>query len=185
MNHYLNSDVAIKYGMVGAILIDEIVKSIKKNDKDNVYFYNNNHWYYGSAISLQKKHQYLTRSLIQRTLKNLVNTGALEAKNINKLKSDRTFSYRVIDKLIMDMYDNVKYIRKVHTKYQKFLQTLYWQDVKLKVLDRGNDTCQYCGATASLQVHHLTYEHHGNEMEYLDDLVVLCRDCHKKEHNID
>ncbi len=73
---------------------------------------------------------------------------------------------------------------KIKTKYHKFLQSSYWQDVRFKVLDRDNNTCQYCGATTSLQVHHLTYEHHGEEMEYLEDLIALCKDCHKKEHNI-
>jgi 5-methylcytosine-specific restriction endonuclease McrA len=33
-----------------------------------------------------------------------------------------------------------------------------------------------------VNVHHRTYEHHGEEHQYLDDLILLCHPCHSKFH---
>jgi 5-methylcytosine-specific restriction endonuclease McrA len=68
--------------------------------------------------------------------------------------------------------------------YQKFLNSPYWKMVRKEVLQRDKKMCTKCGSTADLQVHHLTYVNHGNEMYHLEDLVTLCEICHKKEHNI-
>ena len=35
----------------------------------------------------------------------------------------------------------------------------------------------------TVDVHHKTYEHHGQEHRYLGDLVLLCRNCHSKFHD--
>lgn len=69
------------------------------------------------------------------------------------------------------------------TEYNLFLQSDYWKQVREWVLQRDNNTCKSCGATKYLQVHHLTYEHHGREHEYLEDLVTVCRGCHERIHN--
>lgn len=37
-------------------------------------------------------------------------------------------------------------------------------------------------ADTVLDLHHKTYEHHGDELEHLDDLEFLCRDCHAYRH---
>jgi hypothetical protein len=41
--------------------------------------------------------------------------------------------------------------------------------------------CALCNASDFINVHHRTYERLGRES--LDDLTVLCRDCHAKFHN--
>ena len=33
-----------------------------------------------------------------------------------------------------------------------------------------------------LNTHHKTYIHHGEEIDHLEDLIVLCQECHEKEH---
>ena len=58
----------------------------------------------------------------------------------------------------------------------------YWQAVRLLVLKRDNKQCQNCGALENLCVHHLSYEHEGSELDYLDDLTTLCRSCHARVH---
>lgn len=68
------------------------------------------------------------------------------------------------------------------TEYNRFLQSDYWKQVREWILQRDNYTCQSCGATTYLQVHHLTYEHHGEEHLHPEDLITLCRDCHKRAH---
>ena len=70
-------------------------------------------------------------------------------------------------------------------RYKAFLKTDYWKAVRVKVFLRDSKTCQRCGSKKKLEAHHLTYKHHRNEMKHLEDLITLCRDCHKKEHNND
>lgn len=36
-----------------------------------------------------------------------------------------------------------------------------------------------------LNIHHSTYENHGDEAVHLDDLITVCRSCHKIIHGID
>jgi hypothetical protein len=40
--------------------------------------------------------------------------------------------------------------------------------------------CETCGERRSLEAHHTTYEREGRE--HVDDLRMLCRDCHRRAH---
>ena len=56
-----------------------------------------------------------------------------------------------------------------------------WQKKRLEVLQRDDFTCQKCGdAETELHVHHRTY-HRGRKVweTPIDDLVTLCKPCHK------
>ena len=70
-------------------------------------------------------------------------------------------------------------------KYNEFLKSVYWEVVKLMVKSRDSYTCQDCGAKLDLQVHHKTYDHHGDEKNHLEDLITLCHSCHRKAHRGD
>jgi len=63
--------------------------------------------------------------------------------------------------------------------YQEYLQTDHWKQLRKKIMDRDNNTCQICGVPAN-HVHHMTYVHRGNEYEF--ELVALCYECHKIYH---
>jgi len=52
---------------------------------------------------------------------------------------------------------------------------------------RDGHQCRKCGKTCDLEVHHKFYSVNGisivgREKEHLDCLVLLCADCHEKEH---
>lgn len=66
--------------------------------------------------------------------------------------------------------------------YQKFLLTDYWKQVREVIKERDGHKCVQCQSIEILQVHHLTYDHHGNEMNHLEDLVTLCFKCHQEKH---
>ena len=71
----------------------------------------------------------------------------------------------------------------VRMSYKCFLQTDYWQIVRGKVLyDRGS-ACELCSSRDALNVHHRTYEYHGEEHSHLESLVLLCQPCHAKFHD--
>jgi hypothetical protein len=63
--------------------------------------------------------------------------------------------------------------------YRTFLQSDFWQDVRRRVLARDNGRCRVCDAPERLEVHHRTYDHHGAENLFLNDLTTLCHDCHE------
>jgi hypothetical protein len=60
--------------------------------------------------------------------------------------------------------------------YSEFLQTGYWKAVRKQVLFRDGHRCQKCNSwlqAPQLRVHHLTYVHHGDEANHMEDLVTL------------
>lgn len=69
-------------------------------------------------------------------------------------------------------------------KYQKYLKSKKWNDIKQLVFKRDKYTCQGClTETKNLQAHHLIYDRIYNEMCF--DLITLCRKCHCNIHDMD
>lgn len=68
--------------------------------------------------------------------------------------------------------------------YKEFLRTPYWRIISAFEKYEAGRRCAICGSTKMLNVHHKTYIHHGSEAVHLDDLVTVCRECHKAIHGI-
>ena len=67
--------------------------------------------------------------------------------------------------------------------YKCYLGTAVWDEKRKEKLKEAEYKCQLCSKKdIKLHVHHNTYERIGNED--MNDLIVLCEDCHKKFHNI-
>lgn len=64
--------------------------------------------------------------------------------------------------------------------YQAYLNSPDWRRQRNRALQRAFFQCQRCGARRGLEVHHLSYDRLGAELDA--DLEVLCRDCHVGEH---
>lgn len=77
-------------------------------------------------------------------------------------------------------YESEKTLRLM--AYSDFLKSKYWALVREKVLKRDNYQCVICKSTTFLQIHHDTYKNHFNELNNLQDLMTLCRTCHKEHH---
>lgn len=75
-----------------------------------------------------------------------------------------------------------EYIKNMN--YKDFLQTLYWKTIAEKKRSEAKYKCQLCGKSGFLAVHHRTYSTHGYEHQNMNDLIVLCNDCHEKFHDI-
>lgn len=65
-------------------------------------------------------------------------------------------------------------------KYQDYLSSPEWKLKREKVISRCLNVCERCHSNTVEQVHHLTYENIFNEP--LEDLMGLCRECHKCIH---
>ncbi len=68
--------------------------------------------------------------------------------------------------------------------YRDYLKTLHWKKVRELALEKSEGKCQLCNGCVCLNVHHRTYEHLGDEQNHLNDLTVLCKECHEKFHEI-
>lgn len=70
--------------------------------------------------------------------------------------------------------------------YKDYLQTKHWKNIKEKALKRFHSRCSLCNTNKQeIHIHHRTYEHRGEEQFYMGDLIALCKDCHKKFHDIE
>jgi hypothetical protein len=67
--------------------------------------------------------------------------------------------------------------------YEAYLRTEHWQLVRREMARKHHGRCQMCGTRGKpINIHHLTYEHRGQEFLHLEDLAALCEDCHRHEH---
>jgi 5-methylcytosine-specific restriction endonuclease McrA len=67
-------------------------------------------------------------------------------------------------------------------RYDAYLASDAWQRKRAAVLRRCAGICEGCSEAPAVEVHHLTYEHVGNEL--LFELVGVCRDCHAAAHAV-
>lgn len=75
----------------------------------------------------------------------------------------------------------VNYIKQM--PYKDFLLTTYWKVISKEIKKNAQFRCIVCGKEGLLNVHHRTYEHHGEELKYIDkDLICLCENCHNLYH---
>lgn len=65
-------------------------------------------------------------------------------------------------------------------RYSAYLLTPGLRARRAKVLHRAGGKCEGCLERPATQVHHLTYEHVGDEL--LFELVAICDVCHSKIH---
>lgn len=69
-------------------------------------------------------------------------------------------------------------------EYSELLKDVRWKKKRNKIVHRDNDKCTNCGSTRLLHVHHMKYELGKLPWEYDDnDLVTLCKRCHKNWHD--
>jgi 5-methylcytosine-specific restriction endonuclease McrA len=66
--------------------------------------------------------------------------------------------------------------------YADYLKTDWWMALRTKAYKKAGYRCQLCNNRNNIAVHHRTYERLGNED--LDDLIVLCKECHGKFHEV-
>jgi 5-methylcytosine-specific restriction endonuclease McrA len=64
--------------------------------------------------------------------------------------------------------------------YRQHLASAKWRATREKVIKRAGGVCEGCRDRSINDVHHLTYEHLGDEL--LFELVGLCSFCHQKIH---
>ena len=68
-----------------------------------------------------------------------------------------------------------------HEEYAKYLKSKKWKLLRQQAFIRAGYVCELCRRNYRLQTHHKKYpEVLGDES--IDDLVVVCLDCHRLAH---
>ncbi len=67
--------------------------------------------------------------------------------------------------------------------YAEKLKDPRWQKMRLRIFERDEFTCRYCGDVEStLHIHHKIYRNNCDPWEYEEsDLITLCEECHSEE----
>lgn len=67
-------------------------------------------------------------------------------------------------------------------EYVLYLRSAHWLLFRMSVLSTRGHQCEQCGNSERIELHHKTYERIGRELP--QDVIVLCRACHRAEHGI-
>lgn len=70
--------------------------------------------------------------------------------------------------------------REWWARYNTYLNSSAWKTLRERVMRRVAGRCEGCGLNEAVHVHHLTYEHVGQE--FLWELRAVCGDCHHRLH---
>jgi hypothetical protein len=68
--------------------------------------------------------------------------------------------------------------------YQQYLQSPLWRSTRERRLHVAGNRCEFegCGRTFGLEVHHVSYERLGRELD--SDMEVVCRFHHLARHTL-
>ena len=98
MQHSFNIELAKEYGLLEAIIINNLLFWIEKNKANNVNYYDGTYWTYNSIKALNELFPYASERKISYALKHLEEEGIIKTGNYNKLAYDRTLWYAFTEK---------------------------------------------------------------------------------------
>lgn len=76
-----------------------------------------------------------------------------------------------------------------HLGYLDHIYWLYFSEAfrKIRKLTNGFYRCEFCGREVSeseTEIHHLTYDNCGREYVHQEDVKLLCKSCHRRQHHL-
>lgn len=97
MQHHFNTDIAKKYDIITAILLDNIFYWTEKNKANKKHFIDGRYWTYNSKAAMSELFPYLTPRQIDYATKKMKEQGLILIENQNDNKCDRTLWYAITD----------------------------------------------------------------------------------------
>jgi len=116
--------------------------------------------------------------------------GYLTSTNYKK----EQITYPVYDKELHEKYQENQYIKakeelsvtrivekqRWHDENDEYYFSDKWKRKRAYILKRDSYLCQMCLTNPAVHVHHLTYQHFGNELT--NELISVCKRCHEIIH---
>lgn len=101
MNHTFDINIAKKFGVDCAIVLENLHFWINKNKSNRKHFYEDRYWTYNTAKAFEELFPYWSESQIRRILKKLEDYNLIYVGNFNKVSYDQTKWYSLNDSLIL------------------------------------------------------------------------------------
>lgn len=113
MKHLFEIDIAVKYGVNAAVLLENIGYWIKQNEANETNFFDGRYWTFNSRRAYREIFPYMSERQINTAFEKLINDGLIVTGHYNAAAYDRTLWYALTQKGksilhfdIMD-YDNL------------------------------------------------------------------------------
>ena len=98
MEHSFDIEIATRFGLIEAILLNNIWWWVEKNRANESNYYDGNYWTFNSTKAFAELFPYVSQKQIQNALKRLISEGILITGNYNKSVYDRTWWYAFTEK---------------------------------------------------------------------------------------
>jgi hypothetical protein len=125
----------------------------------------------------KRKQEYEAKIQAEKLKQEMVKQKQVEEE---KIKQEIKNNWDKVSLNFTASYDEILNTLK-YMPYEEYLQTDHWLHFRDETLKWAQNKCQLCNDTKNLHVHHKTYENRGRET--FNDVIVLCKDCHRKFHN--
>lgn len=96
--HIFDTDVAVKYGVNAAVLLQNIGYWIKQNEANGTNYFDGKYWTYNSRRAYRELFPYMSERQINTAFQKLIDDGLIVTGNYNKLAYDRTLWYALTQK---------------------------------------------------------------------------------------
>ena len=103
MDHHFNINLAEKYGVDEAIMLNHLFFWIMHNEANNKNYYDGHYWTFNSIAAFEKLFPYWTKKQIERVLKSLEKNELIITGNYNKSTYDRTKWYSIPENIINEI----------------------------------------------------------------------------------
>ena len=98
MIHFFDTDIAEKYGINAAILLQNIGYWTKINEANNINYFDGTYWTYNSRKAYKKLFPYMSERQIFTALQKLIDNDIIITGHYSKLAYDRTLWYALTQK---------------------------------------------------------------------------------------
>lgn len=98
MYHSFEIDLACQFGILEAVILNNMEFWIAKNEANEKNFYDGFTWTYNSARALNELFPYVSQRQIRNALKHLQDEGIIQTGNYNRDARDRTLWYAFTEK---------------------------------------------------------------------------------------
>lgn len=98
MIHFFDVEIATKYGVNAAILLQNIAFWIRHNEANNANLFDDKYWTFNSRKAFHVLFPYMSEKQIYGALQKLLDEGLIIKGNYNKESYDRTLWYALTEK---------------------------------------------------------------------------------------
>ncbi len=110
--HIFDTDIAVKYGVNAAVLLQNLGYWIKQNEANQTNYYDGYYWTYNSRRAYRELFPYMSERQINTAFQKLIDDGLVITGNYNKIAYDRTLWYALTQKgksiLHFDIMENAE-----------------------------------------------------------------------------